>query len=52
MSSTLQDQPSSAPADHPPDRTFRDPRTGEATYGGKWGSEDVDKDDDASDKDK
>jgi hypothetical protein len=51
MSSTLQDPPSSAPADHPPDRMFRDPRTGEATYGGKWGSEKVDKDDDASDKD-
>jgi hypothetical protein len=50
VSHSLTDPPSSQPAEHPPERPFRDPRTGEQTYGARWGDADVDKDDDDGDK--
>jgi hypothetical protein len=50
VSECVTDLPSSQPADHPPERPFRDPRTGRQTYGARWGDADVDKDDDGSDK--
>jgi hypothetical protein len=50
VSRSLADPPSSQPAEHPPERPFRDPRTGEQTYGARWGDAEVDKDDDDGDK--
>ena len=50
VSRSLMDLPSSQAAEHPPERPFRDPRTGEETYGTRWSGADVDKDDDDGDK--